>query len=945
MFKESGIMNEPIRWWGEEQDLRLENKAGTPWKQPSPGKPNTSKINLSSPNFDQMSMEMQAEAEAQLGIKRGEAWANSLQPENKPATNDDWLQYADLAISALPALFVREPKRDSNTEWMQMANTPFPNGNKSQALMKAGGKLKANDGLQLPMEGGNPNVKSKADNRTKGIDLLNMAISEGRNPKDIILNPELQTGRTTYLEMLNNALGEEKGRLAYTAAAAFSQKKGVDKMTKEDRLKSFYGGLSNNPELSKLKEEINNYTGTNTALSLYSTSPLIGQDGQAPVLAQNKLEPGGTLTGDDPKIKLPKLNKRQVSDQTRITNINSHKLKELFPGASSNLSYPKQKGMGVFSPEDKLFDITGSASISDAINAWNDFKNEPSLVNFAQGLWETSGAVPLYGTGRKLATRALGHFLQYGEEKLREDSKNNIKRINAKMDAGGSINETIEDVETEGDPEKPFYRDAADKKKYQENLIKLSRSGELKAGNPVLPYLAKGRTQIKGVTNESLTCIDGVCGIMEKAGKKWNAGTVNQHYIGNETFYDNVYLNRKEDAYAATGNFQVGDIIQATHEITTQLKNGKTGNRVAPYDAKLIVDIQEANSGDPLFITSGGSGSTTLGGSSYRASDLKKLVQSKERVVTRPGYALDKEKLKMERQGGEKVAKILEERKIKEKKSAVKHDTYRELLSDKDWLEGSYNTTKGMNNLHFRDLISGSWKYQNFNDFSVNEKGVSELIKKGGAFSDLSSSYLKDNKLLNTVISKMNDENYVMDMAKKYDLSPFEVTKMLRQVGAVGFVESRLGDSDKRGLKSNIKYTLEELMPESMQKQSSIGPFQLRYNALPAQTRERLGNDVSNLYDNEKAIDATMDSLFEFQKILKTKLKRGEVKDLKGLTAENIIDYAPMMMNHYSNGKVIPFNFDNIESRAGQIKELEKLLFLNKGKIVPNKLRKTNPNK
>lgn len=228
------------------------------------------------PSVDELKMEQDLQTETNKMLSENQAWVDSLGEQPPPNKKGRFNEWADALIPALASL-VRPGKIDDNTDYIQLANTPSPNGNGSQALMKKGGSLKATEGLPIPPNnGGVQPIKQQTDRRLYGYDLLNMAIAEGKNPRDIVLNPEKGTSsKITYLDQINNALGEEQGRLAYTAASIFAQQEGIDKMSKEERIKAFYGGISANPKLNELKEKVGAYNGTRSALSLFETSPLM----------------------------------------------------------------------------------------------------------------------------------------------------------------------------------------------------------------------------------------------------------------------------------------------------------------------------------------------------------------------------------------------------------------------------------------------------------------------------------------------------------------------------------------------------------------------------------------------------------------------------------------------------------------------------------------------
>lgn len=370
---------------------------------------------------------------------------------------------------------------------------------------------------------------------------------------------------------------------------------------------------------------------------------------------------------------------------------------------------------------------------------------------------------------------------------------------------GGEVTEDDIPMAKNGENIAPFYKDEEDKKRYQQALTDLYY-GELNRNRgSVLPYLAKDRTKIfdkeknEQVSNTRNTCIDGVCGIMEKAGKYWNSGDVNRHYIGNQTFFDNAYgsynpstkqkKSPTEDVYQATGNFQVGDIVQ---------DGSQADDRFIPSDAKVIVAIEEDSDGNKIFHTSGGSGSESLGGSSYTEDHLRDLVKKKQRVVTRPGYQLDKEKLLAERNNNASPEdlKAIEER---------------EKLWDWERNSGNLN-----------------WAY---------------------SLRDDAPDVNTDNKYVNAFMRFANDPILVEDLARKLNVSMSDVhDELLNTFGELG-QESKFGEA------TTPETILERVLPGFIRKDLSIGPGQIRFSTLDPDLKKKLSiKKPKDLYNPDKLI-------------------------------------------------------------------------------------------
>ena len=261
---------------------------------------------------------------------------------------------------------------------------------------------------------------------------------------------------------------------------------------------------------------------------------------------------------------------------------------------------------------------------------------------------------------------------------------------------------------------KKFFKNEEDREKYRTNLTNMYEN-ELKSSPSSLPYISKYRTNIfdaeknTQLDNNSMECIDCVSGIIKKTGYNFNApSTKDGHYLGNMTFYDNVNAG-KEDMYRVNGNFQVGDIVQ-----TLSYKMGEKSSWYAPHDAKIIAKIETDENGRKVYKMRGGSGGGKVSGTDMYEEDLR---NPKLKLVTRPGYFLDKDKLQKERQGSNEIKNILKKREedLQLKLNENVNYTFRIKKDSPDYNE---NTKPIMDY---------------FIEYSNNPENIKELVRKTGS--------------------------------------------------------------------------------------------------------------------------------------------------------------------------------------------------------------------
>ena len=260
---------------------------------------------------------------------------------------------------------------------------------------------------------------------------------------------------------------------------------------------------------------------------------------------------------------------------------------------------------------------------------------------------------------------------------------------------------------------KKFFKNEQDRETYRNNLIKLY-DDELSSSPSSFDYLSKYREGIFDkerntyLDNKHMECIDCVSGIIKKSGYSFNSpSTKDGHYLGNMIFYDNVNAG-KEDMYRVNGNFQVGDIVQ-----TLSYTQGEKTSWNKPTDAKIITKIEKDSEGRTVYRMRGGSGLGRVSGSDMYEEDLR---NPNLKLVTRPGYYLDREKLQKERQGSEEIKKILE-KKQQDLDLKVNENVKYNFKIKKDSPDYNDNTKKIMDY---------------FIEFSNNPENIKELVRKTG---------------------------------------------------------------------------------------------------------------------------------------------------------------------------------------------------------------------
>jgi hypothetical protein len=418
----------------------------------------------------------------------------------------------------------------------------------------------------------------------------------------------------------------------------------------------------------------------------------------------------------------------------------------------------------------------------------------------------------------------------------------------------------------------------------------------------------KGR-QVSNTDGQN--CINGVCAIYENIGIPYS-----QRYTGNQTYFDAVNA-KKEDVYRTTSP-QVMDHIQFMSMGKPSETTGKSYYK--PTHSGAIYSVKD---GVVEVINNGGQQDFYI--SSYSLDDIKARIQRGEAVVNRIGAKLDEPERKAERLAAmdPKVLKGIEKKNLEAKKNKVKYDTYASLLSDNPGLVTE--------------------QIDNFNDWSLNEKVVkrgksllgNDTMNIPGIMQDIDPKFLDDG-IGKYLLSYMNDESKVMDLAKKYNISPFEATKVLKQAVGVAYTESRFGKPT--GIASLPEYWMEENMPDKLAARKSIGPYQIRYNSLSPERRGQLKSPKALYYEGD-ATEAVIETLINNHKYLSNRLKQKRTSDIPGLTEENIWDYAPLLMNQLEDGRVKDASMA-LNTRAGQIKYIADNLFVNKGSIKPRKLEK-----
>jgi len=363
-----------------------------------------------------------------------------------------------------------------------------------------------------------------------------------------------------------------------------------------------------------------------------------------------------------------------------------------------------------------------------------------------------------------------------------------------------------------------FYNSKEDREEYQQKLKNLYADGNI-IGTSAIPYFRADRTKIKdngvNLTNEENTCIDGVCGLMEKSGKKWNEG----RYLSNTKLSDNIKgkdeNEKKEDGYWVNDNFKIGDIVQATTD------KGKA------YDAKIIMNSYEKE-GEKRYKIVGTSGKSTFEERDLSQNELKELIKNKERLVTRPGYSLDKEALEQERIFNPEAKEAIFRR-----NSINKFETENPNL----------------------------WEYK-IRDESKLAKNPPEGLKKYLEFANNTQTGNKLAKILNTSTAEVDDE-------------------MLNVAGEL-WQESKF----------NTSKSLESIFERIFKpKTKSIGPGQIRFSTLAPDLKNTFNiNSPKDLYDYDKLLPLMVAMNIRNRKYLQNKGENlsKDLIGIPGVDAEHI---------------------------------------------------------
>lgn len=404
-----------------------------------------------------------------------------------------------------------------------------------------------------------------------------------------------------------------------------------------------------------------------------------------------------------------------------------------------------------------------------------------------------------------------------------------------------------------------FYKDKKDKIDYLNNISNLYKS--LSIGSSAIPYMRSDRTSILNdgvpLDTEHNTCIDVVTGIIKKCGKN-----LQKRYLDNTDFSDNV-TKGSEDAYRVNGNFQLGDIVQAQTQVYP--RNGDPNKKYyKPFDSKIIMDIENKNSDDPIYVAVGSSGGSKITKTYYPLSQLKELIGNQERLVTRFGKALDKDKR------ASSDPEILEI--INNKKSLIDYDANNPTLYNYSILENAPNYDK-----YTKPIID------KFINFANDPKNISTLVRSTGR----TSEEVQD-ALLNVFGILGQESNFgAYGKGKGFNLGAFW-----------------------RNVKNGMEETL-TAFPGKSGESYSVGPGQIKFKYLPENLRKKYNiGTPDDLYDVEKIIPLMVEMDLDNRKTLENLGERSELSkalinkesDLKAEDLEfGVGRWSPYLRNQYNS--------------------------------------------
>lgn len=391
----------------------------------------------------------------------------------------------------------------------------------------------------------------------------------------------------------------------------------------------------------------------------------------------------------------------------------------------------------------------------------------------------------------------------------------------------------------------PLFKTAEERESWRQRLKEVAKNA-LSGYNNDDEYLAPLKGIINSKTGKEMTwaddenCINGICGLNKTAGMEYNAGTYQGRYIGNQTFYDNVN-NHKEDYYRVNGNFQPGDHIQLTT------------NGANPTHSMEIYDTYIDDDSTKMYRVIHNGGKTQFKENLYSELDLKEKIGRGDYIINRPGYSLDKEALKKERE----AATSPEAKAALEKK--------KELIDYQTGHDPNYQYAIREDSPMFKDQPEGM---KQFIKYANNVDNINDLVKKLGVDKDV----IHD-ELLNT-FGELGAENKWKNPWVGGDITPSLVGKKLakflpsiplestiervgslfnlgkgQSVGPGQIKMEMLDDEEIRAKEKGVK-SLKELFGikkmSDLQNYEKVIPLMTAFNIRNRQWMERKGTDFSN---------------------------------------------------------------------------------------------------
>jgi hypothetical protein len=339
-------------------------------------------------------------------------------------------------------------------------------------------------------------------------------------------------------------------------------------------------------------------------------------------------------------------------------------------------------------------------------------------------------------------------------------------------------------------------------------------------------------------------CINGICSLVQKGGLTFsNPQTNDKRYISNIQFSDAVKKD-KEDWYKLSNyglkDYTSGDIVQF-----------KDNTNKVPHHAELI----RKNSDNTYTLIDNGGGQDWRE-TSYTKESLDNLMNSDMIQVMRPGYKNDYDYLMKLKQSN---------------KSQVNN------------ISVKYN-----DNLKYAYIYRTSQE-----EDALNE----EARKKNIAYVPIPKN---KNKYSEVVFNKLNDESYIKNIAKTYNISNQDAQDIIKY--SYGIIKQETNFSPRSSPEGAAEYLLSKFRPKTdLNKKYEIDPSsgyaQIKFNNLTSDQKIKYNiRKPEDLYDYNKSQAILEDIVAKNYKYILNNFDK--IKAIHpSLTKENALKFALYMQN------------------------------------------------